>query len=203
MANRKNPYVGDSRTRRAKLEGYPARSVYKLEEIDQRCRLLRPGQRVLDLGAAPGSWSLYAAARVGAKGLIVAVDLKPIEQAFPAQVVTLQADAFDLSQADWVRYAPFDLVMSDMAPNTSGSKVRDQALSYELFLRALDIARQLTGANSSFLGKLFMSDEFGNAKSSVAACYRQVRVLRPEGIRQNSSEVYLLGLDRKLTACKP
>lgn len=197
MANRRNPYVGDARTRQAKLEGYPARSVYKLEEIDQRCRLLRPGQRVLDLGAAPGSWSLYAAERVGIRGLVVAIDLKPIVQSFPSQVVALQADAFDLERADWVRYAPFDLVMSDMAPNTSGSKVRDQALSHELFLRALEIAQQLTKPASSFLGKLFMSGDFAGAKSRVAEYYQQVRVLRPQGTRQNSSEVYLLGVDRK------
>jgi 23S rRNA (uridine2552-2'-O)-methyltransferase len=196
MVNRKNPYVGDARTRRAKLEGYPARSVYKLEEIDQRCRLLRQGQRVLDLGAAPGSWSLYAATRVGAHGLVVAIDIKPMEQIFPPQVIALQADAFESSQADWLRYAPFDLVLSDMAPSTSGSKIRDQALSQELFLRGLEIAKRLSKPKSTFLGKLFMSGEFNETKSLVARCYEQVKVLRPEGIRQNSSEVYVLGLGR-------
>ncbi len=196
MANRKNPYIGDARTRRAKSEGYPARSVYKLEEIDQRHHLLRPGQRILDLGAAPGSWSLYAAARVGARGLVVAIDLKPMDQVFPSQVVVSQADALDLGQAGWNHHAPFDEVMSDMAPSTSGSKVRDQSLSLELFIGALEIAIQLSKPESSFLGKLFMSNEFGHAKSRVAQWYRHVRVLRPDGIRQNSSELYLLGLER-------
>ena len=115
MVKRNNPYVGDARTRQAKLEGYPARSVYKLEEIDQRCHLLHQGQRVLDLGAAPGSWSLYAAGRVGAQGLVVAIDLKPMSQVFPSQVIALQSDAFDPENADWARHAPFDLVVSDRA----------------------------------------------------------------------------------------
>lgn len=196
MAKRNNPYIGDARTRQAKSEGYPARSVYKLEEIDQRCRLLHPGQRVLDLGAAPGSWSLYAAGRVGARGLVVAIDLKPMVQEFPPQVIAMQADAFDLDNADWVVHAPFDLVMSDMAPNTSGSKVRDQALSHDLFMHALDIAKRLARPKSHFIGKLFMSNDFAKAKASVATQYGQVRVLRPEGTRQNSSEVFLVGLGR-------
>jgi 23S rRNA (uridine2552-2'-O)-methyltransferase len=194
MANRKNPYIGDSRTRRAKSEGYPARSVYKLEEIDQRCHVLHSGAQVLDLGAAPGSWSLYAAKRVGPSGRVVAVDLKPIDQTFPAHVIALQCDAFDVEHAEWTQYAPFDLVLSDMAPNTSGSKVRDQALSYELFMRALEIAERFGKPKSSFIGKLFMSNDFAAAKSRLAKLYEQARVLKPEGIRQNSSEIYLLGL---------
>jgi 23S rRNA (uridine2552-2'-O)-methyltransferase len=195
MVNRRNPYVGDARTRQAKAEGYPARSVYKLEEIDKRCQLLHSGARILDLGAAPGSWSLYAASRVGAKGQVVAVDLKAIEQVFPSNVVVLQCDAF-ADDAEWVRFAPFNLVMSDMAPNTSGSKIRDQALSYDLFMRALEIAARFAGPHSSFVGKLFMSNDFNAAKSHVAKSYKQVRVLRPAGTRQNSSEVYLLGIDK-------
>src|ERR1700690_1419766 len=80
IVKHKNPYLADVRTRKAKLAGYPARSVFKLEEIDQRCRLLRSSIRVLDLGAAPGSWSLYAAQRIGSQGLVVAVDIRPIVQ---------------------------------------------------------------------------------------------------------------------------
>jgi 23S rRNA (uridine2552-2'-O)-methyltransferase len=193
---RKNPYVRDPRTRQAKLDGYPARSVYKLEEIDRRCQLLHRGQRVLDLGAAPGSWSLYAAERVGTTGLVVAIDIKPILQKFPPQVIAIQADAFDTDNPAWTTYAPFDLVLSDMAPNTSGSKVRDQTLSHELFSRALALACQVSKPRSHFVGKLFMSDEFPAAKACVAKSYRLVRVLRPEGTRQSSSEVFLVGIDK-------
>jgi 23S rRNA (uridine2552-2'-O)-methyltransferase len=189
----KNPYVADARTQKAKLAGYPARSVFKLEEIDQRCRLLRSSIRVLDLGAAPGSWSLYAAQRIGPEGLVVAVDIQPIRQSFPSHVVTFQEDALTSDGASWSNFAPFDLVLSDMAPNTSGSRVRDQALSLELFERALSVAAKVGKPGSDFVAKLFMSDAITEAKAAVAAAYEQMRILRPEGTRQNSSEVFLVG----------
>lgn len=189
----KNPYVGDIRTKLAKAKGYPARSVFKLEEIDQRCALLRDSMRVLDLGAAPGSWTMYAARRVGARGLVVAVDLKPIVQPLPSNAIFEQGDAFEQQGMRWAELAPFDLVMSDMAPNTTGSKIRDQTLSFELFSRALAVARKYGKPNSDFLAKLFMSGEFAAAKSAVGSAYGLVRVLRPDGVRQNSSELYILG----------
>jgi 23S rRNA (uridine2552-2'-O)-methyltransferase len=194
---RKNPYVGDVRTRQAKLDGYPARSVFKLEEIDRRCQLLRAKMRVLDLGAAPGSWTLYAARQVGPQGMVVSVDLKPIEQAFPAHVVAFQEDALSLNSASWLSFAPYDLVLSDMAPYTSGSKIRDQALSFELFGRALAVAQEVGKTGSDFVAKLFMSDSFGEARAAVMSAYRQGRVVRPEGTRQNSSEIFLVGKDRR------
>jgi 23S rRNA U2552 (ribose-2'-O)-methylase RlmE/FtsJ len=143
VSRRGNPYARpDARTRSAKDAGYPARSVYKLQEIDKRVRLLRPGQRVLDLGAAPGSWSLYASERVGAGGRVLAVDLAPIAQPFAANVEVVTGDALSLATDELARFAPYDVVLSDMAPNTSGSKVRDQALSFELFMRAVELRRQ-------------------------------------------------------------
>ena len=192
----RNPYVGDVRTKLAKAQGYPARSVFKLEEIDQRCALLRASMRVLDLGAAPGSWSLYASKVVGPQGLVVAVDLKPISQTFPANTLVFEGDALCPDDAPWAKHSPFDLVMSDMAPSTSGSKIRDQALSSELFHAALDVAKVLSSPNSSFIAKLFMSGSFTEAKSAVNEAYRTVKVLRPEGIRQNSSEIYIVGKNR-------
>ena len=192
----RNPYVGDVRTKLAKAQGYPARSVFKLEEIDQRCALLRASMRVLDLGAAPGSWSLYASKVVGPQGLVVAVDLKPISQTFPANTLVFEGDALCPDDAPWAKHSPFDLVMSDMAPSTSGSKIRDQALSSELFHAALAVARAVSSPNSSFVAKLFMSGSFPEAKSAVNQAYRTVKVLRPEGIRQNSSEIYIVGKSR-------
>lgn len=189
--------MADGRTQKAKLAGYPARSVFKLEEIDLRCRLLRSSIRVLDLGAAPGSWSLYAAQRVGPQGLVVAVDVRPIIQSFPPQVVTFQEDALTSDGVSWSTFAPFDLVLSDMAPNTSGSRVRDQALSFELFERALHVAERVGKPGSDFVAKLFMSDAITHAKAAVTAAYEQMRILRPEGTRQNSSEVFLLGKSRR------
>ena len=193
----KNPYIADARTRQAKLEGYPARSVYKLEEIDRRCKLLHSAMRVLDLGAAPGSWTLYAAQKVGPSGLVVAVDLKMLVQTLPQHVMNFQDDALSSDGAAWSRFAPFDLVLSDMAPSTTGSKIRDQTLSFELFQRALGIAEKVGKPDSHFVAKIFMSDDFAEAKTAVGKAYGQVRVLRPEGTRHNSSEVFIVGKTRR------
>jgi 23S rRNA (uridine2552-2'-O)-methyltransferase len=153
--------------------------------------------RVLDLGAAPGSWTLYVAKRVGLQGLVVAVDLKPFAQSFPANVIAIQADALQPAGNSWLQYAPYDLVLSDMAPNTSGSKVRDQALSFELFERALSVADQVAKPSSDFVAKLFMSDNFPAAKAALARAYTTVRVIRPDSTRQNSSELFLVGRGRR------
>jgi len=194
----KNPYAGpDARTRAAKARGYPARSVFKLEEIDRRVRLLRSGQRVLDLGAAPGSWSLYAAQRVGAQGKVLAIDRSEILQVFPAHVTVAQGDALELGTAELAAFAPYDVVLSDMAPNTSGSKAADQARSFELFMRALAVARELGAPGSHFVGKLFMSGDFGAARSELTAGYKKSQVIKPEGTRSRSSEVFLIGLEKR------
>ncbi|HLV22095.1 MAG TPA: RlmE family RNA methyltransferase [Polyangiaceae bacterium] len=194
MTRRRNPYAGgDARTRQAKGAGYPARSVFKLQEIDQRVKLLKRGQQVLDLGAAPGSWSLYAAERVGDTGHVLAIDLQVIQQVFGPNVTVAQGDALSLTNDELARFAPYDVVLSDMAPSTSGSKVRDQAQSFELFMRALDVAAALGKPGSSFVGKLFMSGDFPAAKRAVAERYRQSKVIRPAGTRQQSTEVFLVG----------
>jgi len=167
--------------------------VFKLQEIDQRVKLLKRGQQVLDLGAAPGSWSLYAAERVGDTGHVLAIDLQVIQQVFGPNVTVAQGDALSLTNDELARFAPYDVVLSDMAPSTSGSKVRDQAQSFELFMRALDVAAALGKPGSSFVGKLFMSGDFPAAKRAVAERYRQSKVIRPAGTRQQSTEVFLVG----------
>jgi 23S rRNA (uridine2552-2'-O)-methyltransferase len=199
--NRKNPYAGaDARSRAAKAQGYPARSVFKLSEIDRRVGLLRAGQKVLDLGAAPGSWSLYASERVGERGKVLAIDLQEIRQVFPSNVQVVHGDAFDLTNEVLGAYAPYDVVLSDMAPNTSGNKNSDQARSFSLFMRALEVAVALGGERSHFVAKLFMSGDFQEARKGVASHYDKVQVIRPEGTRVQSSEVFVVGLGRKKAA---
>jgi 23S rRNA (uridine2552-2'-O)-methyltransferase len=191
----RNPYARpDARTRQARAEGYPARSVFKLEEIDRRVGLLRRGQRVLDLGAAPGSWTLYSSGRVGPEGRVVAVDLAEIRQSLGSNVTVLRGDLTTLDAKVLLPHAPFDLVLSDMAPNTSGSKVRDQTRSFELFQAALAIAVRLGKPGSSFVGKLFMGPDFQAAEQATRERYSKVRVLRPQGTRAKSSEVFLVGI---------
>ena len=188
-----NPYVGDSRTRDAQARGYPARSVFKLEEIDRRLRMFKPGQRVLDLGAAPGSWSLYASQRVGPRGCVVAVDLQPITMALGPNVRGVQGDALALDDAVYAAEAPFQVVLSDMAPKTSGAKERDQALSVELFGRAVEVATCFGSQGSWLVAKLFMGPDFAVARQMVARRYEEVRVIRPAGTRKPSSEIFIVG----------
>lgn len=194
----KNPYKkADSFTKAAKAQGYPARSVFKLEEIDRRTRLLRPGQRVLDLGAAPGSWSKYAAERVGPKGRVLAIDLSEITAVMPAQVERIQGDVFALPAEELGRAGPYDVVLSDMAPATTGTRFADQARSFELFMRAVDVAEQVLAPGGSFVGKIFMSEDFVRARDRLRALFAEVRVLRPEATRSQSYEVFLVGARRK------
>jgi len=187
----------DARSKAAKAQGFPARSVFKLEEIDRRVKLLRAGQKVLDLGAAPGSWSLYASQKIGPSGRVLAIDLQEIRQAFPPNVRVSQGDALTIETAELSAFAPYDVVLSDMAPNTSGSKIRDQAGSLELCLRALDVALALGKVGSHFVAKIFMSGDFQVARKIAGERYEKCQVIRPEGTRQQSTEVFIVGLGAK------
>jgi 23S rRNA (uridine2552-2'-O)-methyltransferase len=198
LKNRANPYAKpDAKTLEARAKGYPARSVFKLQEIDRRMRLFQAGQNVLDLGAAPGSWSLYASERVGPTGHVYAIDIKPILQVFGENVRVLEGDALSLDSAVLAVHAPYDVVLSDMAPNTSGSKFQDQARSTELFLRALEVAGTHGKPGSHFTAKIFMSGDFKAAEMQVRAAYQAVRTIRPEGTRQVSTEVFVVGMGKK------
>jgi 23S rRNA (uridine2552-2'-O)-methyltransferase len=191
----KNPYRRpDAFTKAARAQGYPARSVFKLEEIDRRVRLLRPGQRVIDLGAAPGSWSMYAAQKIGKGGKLYAIDLSEITVVFGPNVTVVRGDALAVDSAEIAAHGPYDVVLSDMAPATSGSKVSDQTRSFELFMGAVAIGAAHGAPGSSFVGKIFMSEDFPKAKDAVRLQYEEVRVLRPEGTRAQSSEVFVVGL---------
>ena len=193
----RNPYKKpDAFTKAAKAKGYPARSVFKLEEIDRRARIFRSGQRVLDLGAAPGSWSMFAAERIGPSGKLLAIDLSPINIALGPNAKAVQGDALSLSNEDLSLFAPYDVVLSDMAPSTTGSKIADQARSFELFMRALEVAGALLAPGGSFVGKIFMSDDFTKARDALRSLFAEVRTIRPEGTRSGSGEVFLIGLRR-------
>ncbi|MCL2776832.1 MAG: RlmE family RNA methyltransferase [Polyangiaceae bacterium] len=196
----RNPYkVADHYTREAKSRGYPARSVFKLEEIDKRLRLLKPAMRVLDLGAAPGSWTLYVAQKVGAKGHVLAIDQTLIEVPLPAHVVFLHGDALALESDALATFAPYHVVLSDMAPSTTGNRLGDQTRSYELFTRALSVAEKLLLPGGAFVGKIFMGEDFQNAKAEMKKVFRDSRTMKPEAARASSYEIFLAGLDRKRT----
>jgi len=193
--------VQDHYFRKAKKQHYLARDVYKLEEIQRKYKILRVGYRVLDLGAAPGSWIQLARGVVGHSGIIVGIDLKPIEHAFPNGVVTLQGDIFDREfvEAALRDHLPFDVVLSDMAPATSGIKVADSARSALLFERAFEIAAYVLRPGGTFLAKIFHGSEFHQLLAQLKKQFGQTRVIRPEATRKQSREIYILAMNLKRT----
>lgn len=195
---RANPYkTADRFTREAKKAGYPARSVFKLEEIDRRLRLIRPGMRVLDLGAAPGSWAMYVAQKIGRSGRLLAVDLNPLTVSLAPPAEFVQGDALSLDNEALTRFAPYDLVLSDMAPKTTGNRLGDQTRSYELFVGALHVAAGVLKTGGSFVGKIFMGEDFPLARAEVKKLFTSERILRPEGTRSVSYEMFLAGQSLK------
>jgi 23S rRNA (uridine2552-2'-O)-methyltransferase len=181
---------------RAKKERYLARAVYKLEEIHNKYRLLRPGNRVLDLGAAPGSWMQFTSRLIGPNGLLVGVDLKEIKHPFPPYVVVLQGDIFDVAFAERLRteFAPFDVILSDMAPATSGIRVADSARSALLFERTLELVTVLLRPKGHFLGKIFQGSEFHGLLMAVKKSFSWVKVVKPDASRKESKEIYILAM---------
>lgn len=182
---------------KAKQENYAARSAFKLEEMDQRFKLVRPGQQILDLGAAPGSWSQYAARKVGSKGKVLGIDLQKITIKIP-NAVFIQADIRDMNLGEVMKQhgfdPPFDIVMSDMAPKTTGIRVTDQARSLELCEIALDAARRFLKERGIFIAKLFHSEDFESFRSTLRQEFERVEVLRPKSTRKESKEVFLIGI---------
>ena len=199
-----NPYQkADRFTEAAKKAGYPARSVYKLEEIDRRARILRRGQSVVDLGAAPGSWSKYVSEKIGEKGRLLAIDRQELRTTLPAWCTFVEADCFELDGAHYTEFGPFDVVLSDMAPNTSGNRFSDQAKSTELFLHAVEVARVHGAPGSSFVGKIFMGEDFPAARAEVRKLYEEERLIRPESTRQISFEIFVIGLRKRAQPLAP
>lgn len=187
---------------RAKRENFAARSVYKLQEIDERLGIFRPGQRVLDLGCRPGSWLQYASQKVGPKGALVGLDRQPLAVAIPGSRI-LVGDVFTVT-ADELRgeLQGFDVVLSDMAPDTSGVRHLDQARSEGLFERALDLAELLLAPGGHFVGKLFQGPEWNALLARLRKTFAEARSVKPESSRKDSIEQYLVGL-RKRPAPSP
>ena len=183
--------------KKAKQENYPARSVYKLKEIDKRFKLLVTGAKVLDLGAAPGSWTLFAAERVGPGGRVLAADLNAANARFPPQVTFLQADVFepgDVFAKALKEIAPVHVVLSDMAPNTTGVKFTDQVRSMNLAEQALALARQCLVQEGNMVVKVFMGPDVQAFTASMRDLFRTVKNMKPQSSRAESKEVFLVGL---------
>ena len=187
----------DHYTRRAKEEKWLARSVYKLEEIDKKYRLIKPGTRVVDLGCFPGSWSQYIIKKVGKRGEVTGIDLNAPEKVTGPNFKYIKGNILDL-QIDRLFPESYrvDLLLSDLAPQTTGNNITDCARSIELAGRALDIAVSLLRKNGHFLCKVFEGEDFRNFQKHVLEYFKEIRLIRPGAVRKRSREIYLLGLNK-------
>ncbi len=192
--------AADPFVRRAKAEGWRSRAVFKLEEIDRREKLLRPGQVCIDLGAAPGAWSQYALRRVGRPGRVIATDLLPMEPL--AGVEFVQGDFRDeqVVSAVLARLAEpeADVVLSDMSPNLSGIDAVDQPRSIYLAELALELAARVLKPHGSALIKVFQGSGFQELVAAARRRFAKVKLLKPGASRARSPELYLLAKHRLL-----
>jgi len=188
-------HFDDHYVKRAQDEGVRSRAVYKLEELDQKDNLLKPGITLVDLGAAPGGWSEYAAKKVGSKGKIIATDI--LDMDYLDGVEFIQGDFRQDSVLEKLLSAmdnqKADLVISDMAPNISGVDAIDQPASMYLVELALDLARQILKPGGHFVVKVFQGVGFEEYKKDVKTSFRVVKIRKPKASRARSREIYLLG----------
>jgi 23S rRNA (uridine2552-2'-O)-methyltransferase len=187
-------HFNDEFVKRARKEGYRSRAVYKLQEIDARDRLLKPGMTVVDLGAAPGAWSQYLRERVGRTGRVIALDILPME-ALPG-VEVLQGDFTEEATLkallDALGGRSVDLVISDMSPNISGVDSADKARAMYLSELALDFAAQVLKPGGAFLMKMFQGSGFSELYKVIQGKFTRVVSRKPKASRARSAEIYVL-----------
>jgi 23S rRNA (uridine2552-2'-O)-methyltransferase len=187
---------------KAKKENYPARSVYKLEEAQKKYQLLKIGDTVLDLGCQPGSWSIYAAKTVGPGGLILGVDLqegKRIALAKAAEIIWFAADimAADIIGAIQKTRKNFRVILSDIAPRTTGNKWVDQQQSLNLARRVLELSGVLLESGGNLYVKVFEGEDFKEFVDLVRKSFKTVKIIKPKSSRSESREVFVLGMGFK------
>lgn len=188
-------HVNDPYVKKAQVDGYRARAAYKLLELNEKDKLIRPGMLVMDLGSAPGSWSQIAGRLVGVKGRVIASDILPMDS----------LEHVDFIQGDFTEEVVFnqilemldgkkvDLVISDMAPNISGVDVADQAASMYLVELAVDMARHVLKTKGDFVVKVFQGEGFDEYVKNVRQFFEKVVIRKPDASRPRSREVYVVG----------
>ena len=190
--------IKDHYFHKAKRDGYVARSAYKLEEIDKKHRLLRKGDLVLDLGCSPGSWLQYAAGKVGEQGQVLGVDLQTVKLSLPKNVKVLQADIFEMTVKDFeMNGGMVDVVLSDMAPKTTGIRDMDAQRSYALNQQVLELSGDLLRPHGTLLVKAFQGAPLEQLRREFSNSFTQVKLCKPKSSRSESVEIFLLGLNKK------
>ncbi len=193
-------HFDDKYVQEAQKRGYRSRAFFKLEEIQQKDKLLKPGMTIVDLGAAPGGWSQYAAEIIGDSGQVIACDILPMDS-LPG-VSFLQGDFREESVLDALleRIKPnmVDVVLSDMAPNMSGNLASDQPRAMYLIELALDMCRQVLAPNGSFAVKVFQGEGFDQYLAEIRNMFKVVKIRKPDSSRDRSREVYIVATGYKL-----
>jgi 23S rRNA (uridine2552-2'-O)-methyltransferase len=195
-------HLNDEFVKRAQKEGYRARAAYKLIEIDDKDKLIKPGMTIVDLGSTPGSWSQVAVQRLKGQGKVIALDI--LDMTGIAGVTFIQGDFREEAVLKQLQAAinnkPVDLVIADMAPNISGVKDVDQAGAAYLTELALEFSKDWLKPNGNFLVKVFIGAGFDDIVKTMRLHFDKVVTRKPKASRDRSSEVYLLGLGRKVAA---
>lgn len=180
---------------KAKAEGFVARSAYKLDELQKKFKLMKKGDFVLDMGAAPGAWTQIAATAVGPQGRIVGLDLKEIAIKIPnAKFYVMNAFEFD---PEILEGRTINCLLSDMAPNTTGIRLTDQARSFELCEQVVKVSDQYLGTGGNLVMKIFEGPDVDKLIKELERKFQQTKRLKPEAVRKGSFETYFLGLNKK------
>lgn len=192
-------HVSDQFVKRAQREGYRARAAYKLMEIDDKDQLIKPGMTIVDLGAAPGSWSQVAAERLKGNGRVIALDLLEMQPLAGVEFIQgdFREDAVLQQLENSLNGKPVDLVIADMAPNISGISVVDQSRAAYLTELALEFSMKWLKPGGHFLVKVFAGSGFDEIVKNMRSQFEKVVTRKPKASRDRSSEVYLLGLKRR------
>ena len=197
MKKNKQNLWADHYTYQAKKDKYPARSVYKLKEIQKKYKIIKKGNKILDLGCSPGSWLLYASETLGNKGFITGIDLKKISIQIKTPNKIIVDDIFNIKENDMLEGSPFDVVLSDMAPNTTGRKDVDSLRSLQLSEAAFDMAKKFLRPDGHFVCKIFQGSDTKEFIDVVKDNFKSHRLYRPKTTRKASKEIYIIGLGIK------
>ena len=198
MSLKSNYRDGDSFTKKAKKEGYRSRASYKLKEILENDITIKKGHSVLDLGSSPGGWSQVVSEMIGTSGKIAAVDLQEMD--FIENCFFLLKPIEELIESDFdeiKKYLPFNLVLSDMAPNISGIKDRDNALMIELVDKILSTVDNLLMLQGSVVIKVFQGETLDYTRQALKERFNKVKISKPKASRPNSKEIYIIGKELK------
>lgn len=179
---------------KAKKEKFPSRAVYKLQEMHVKYNLIKKNDKVLDLGCFPGSWLIYAAKLTGNNGYVIGIDLKSVCVKLPSNVKVHTKNVLDIVESINEK---FNVVLSDMAPSTTGNKGVDSARSFELCIAALSIAQKVLTVGGCFVCKIFQGEDFKKFSDLVKSNFNKHKIFKPKSSRKTSKEIYVIGFGKK------